>query len=328
MSTKSTTPAPSFLQVYTQVRRNRMKHSFLRQINKCVDWRGIRTLLNKKYTKTQNAVGTPAYDALMMFKILLLQTWYGLSDYEVEERINDSILFSEFLNLDMGVAAPDHSTISRFRLELTRLGVMDKLLKELNKQLKKQGSSHIDHGAIIDASIVYQYELKSRKPGVDTEARWVRKGRRYRYGYKKHVLTDNQGLVEALITTPANCSDTVMLPDLIERAELPEGISVLADKGYCSKKNSHCLTSHGLIDGIMHKASRGKKLTDTERSLNKIISKTRSLIERTFGSIRLWFSGGRCRYRGLERTHTQNILEVMAYNLKRMPRLLILQSVK
>ena len=77
MSTKSTTPAPSFLQVYTQVRRNRMKHSFLRQINKCVDWRGIRTLLNKKYTKTQNAVGNPAYDALMMFKILLLQTWYG-----------------------------------------------------------------------------------------------------------------------------------------------------------------------------------------------------------------------------------------------------------
>ena len=77
MSPKSTTPAPSFLQVYTQVRRNRMKHSFLRQINKCVDWRGIRTLLNKKYTKTQNAVGNPAYDALMMFKILLLQTWYG-----------------------------------------------------------------------------------------------------------------------------------------------------------------------------------------------------------------------------------------------------------
>ena len=72
-----------------------MKHSFLRQISACVGWRGIRTLLNKKYTKTQNATGNPAYDALMMFKILLLQTWYGLSDYEVEERINDSLLFSE-----------------------------------------------------------------------------------------------------------------------------------------------------------------------------------------------------------------------------------------
>ena len=108
MPTKQTESAPSFLQVYTQVRRDRMKHSFLRQISACVDWRGIRTLLNKKYTKTQNATGNPAYDALMMFKILLLQTWYGLSDYEVKERINDSLLFSEFLLLGMGLPAPDH----------------------------------------------------------------------------------------------------------------------------------------------------------------------------------------------------------------------------
>ena len=90
----------------------------------------------------------------MMFKTLLLQTWYGLSDYEVEERINDSLLFSEFLLLDMGLPAPDHSTICRFRAELTRLGIMDKLLRELNKQFKKHGISRIDQGAIVDASIV------------------------------------------------------------------------------------------------------------------------------------------------------------------------------
>ncbi len=107
MPTKQSESALSFLQVYTQVRRDHMKHSFLRQISACVDWRGIRTLLNKKYTKTQNATGNPAYDALMMFKILLLQTWYGLSDYEVEERINDSLLFSEFLLLDMCSRAPN-----------------------------------------------------------------------------------------------------------------------------------------------------------------------------------------------------------------------------
>ena len=208
----------------------------------------------------------------MIFKILLLQTWYGLSDYEVEERINDSLLFSEFLLLDMGLPAPDHSTICRFRAELTRLGTMDKLLRELNKQFKKHGISRIDQGAIVDASIVdsphapdgsilievaddredlrteeeqaqeqaYQYELKSRKPGVDTEARWVRKCRHYRYGYKKHVLTDGQGLVESIITTPANCADTVVLPELIEKAELTQGVSVLADKGdHCASPSLH-----------------------------------------------------------------------------------------
>ena len=108
---------------------------------------------------------------------------------------------------------------------------MDKLLRELNKQFKKHGISRIDQGAIVDASIVdsphapdgsilievaddredlrteeaqaqeqaYQYELKSHKPGVDTEARWVRKGRHYRYGYKKYVLTE--GLIERIHRT-------------------------------------------------------------------------------------------------------------------------------
>ena len=254
MSTKQTESAPSFLQVYTQVRRDRMKHSFLRHITACVNWRGICTLLNKKYTKTNNAIGNPAYDALMMFKIILLQTWYGLSDYEVEE-CNESILFSEFLVLDMGLPSPDHSTISRFRTELTRLGIMDKLIRELNKQFQRHGISRIDQGAIVDDSIVdspyapdgsilievadnredlrsedeqtqeetYQYELKSRKPGVDTEDCWGRKGQQYWYGYKKHVLTDDRGLVKALITTPANCADTLVFPDLLDQSELTRG---------------------------------------------------------------------------------------------------------
>ena len=360
MSTKPTESTPSFLQVYTQVRRDRMKHSFLRQINSCVDWRGIRTLLNKKYTKTQNAIGNPAYDALLLFKILLLEIWYGLSDYEVEERINDSLLFSEFLVLDVGFPSPDHSTISRFRSELTRLGIMDKLLRELNKQFKKHGISRIDQGAIVDASIVdspyspdgsvvievaedredtrsdeartqeeaYHCELKSGKPGVDSKARWVHKGRHYRYGYRKHVLTDEQGLVETVLTTSANCSDTVVLPELIKKSKLPGGISVLADKGYCSKKNSEYLARQGLIDGIMLKAHRGQVLSESQKRLNRMISKTRCLIERTFGSIRRWFCGGQCCYRGLAKTHTRNILEAMAYNLKRMPGLLVLQGAK
>ena len=78
----------------------------------------------------------------------------------------------------------------------------------------------------------------------------------------------------------------------------------------------------------MLKAQKGMKLSERQREFNKFISKTRCLIERTFGSIRRWFMGGRCRYRGLERTHTQNVLEAMVYNLKRMQRLLMLQGSK
>ena len=74
---------------------------------------------------------------LMLFKILLLETWYNLSDYQVEERIDDSITFSRFIKLGSEYTAPDHSTISRFRTALTELGLMDKLMRELNKQFKK-----------------------------------------------------------------------------------------------------------------------------------------------------------------------------------------------
>ena len=74
-------------------------------------------------------------------------------------------------------------------------------------------------------------------------------------------------------------------PELIEKAELTQGVSVRADKGYCSKKNSACLLERGLIDGIMLKAQKGMKLTERQREFNNLISKTRCLIERTFGSI-------------------------------------------
>lgn len=118
-----------------------------------IDWRPIRTLINEKYTKRQNAAGAPAYDVILLFKMLLLQTWYGLSDCALEECVNDSVTFSRFLGLSMEAVSLDHSTISRFRTALTESGLMDKLLKAFNKQLSAHHIS-IKEGVLIDASIV------------------------------------------------------------------------------------------------------------------------------------------------------------------------------
>ena len=90
------------------------------------------------------------------------------------------------------------------------------------------------------------------------------------------MLTDGQGLVESIITTPANCADTVVLPELIEKAELTQGVSVLADKGYCSKKNSACLLEHGLIDGIMLKVQKGRSSQSDKRE-STILSARRAV---------------------------------------------------
>lgn len=136
---------------------------------------------------------------------------------------------------------------------------------------------------------------------------------------QKHCLTNVQGIVQRVITTAANRSDTKELIPLLESINIPQGTAILADKEYTSRENRSYLETHHLQDGIMHKAQRNRALTEQEKQRNKAISPIRTTIERTFGSIRRWFHGGRCRYRGLAKTHTQNILESIAFNLYRTP---------
>lgn len=343
--TKSTNEEVSFADVMLTNRYRKTQNKFLNQVDILIDWRPIRSLINKKYTKRQNAVGAAAYDVIILFKMLLLQTWYNLSDCALEERINDSISFSRFLGLKVEDVSPDHSTLSRFRTTLTELGLMDKLLKAFNKQLVCHHIS-IKSGILIDASIVetphkpdgritievagdredgrsaeameaeerYQACVVRQRKGTDPEARWVFK-RGYRYGFKKHVISNVQGIVQKIITTPANRSDVKEFIPLLDGEELPEGTAVLADKGYASRENRDYLERRNLQDGIMRKAFRNRALTAEEKAINKRISPIRGTIERSFGGIKRWFHGGRCRYRGLSKAHTQNILEGIAYNL-------------
>ena len=90
----------------------------------------------------------------MLFKILLLEEWYHLSNDQAEMCINDSFLFSTFIELDLSTPAPDHSTICRFRNELNKLKLWDELLDALNRQLAEHDILQIKEGALVDATIV------------------------------------------------------------------------------------------------------------------------------------------------------------------------------
>ena len=70
------------------------------------------------------------------------------------------------------------------------------------------------------------------KKFCDPDANWVKKGKVSTYGYKAHTMTDSNGIVVYMEVTSANVHDTVMFPDLIEKAQLSEGDTVYADKGY------------------------------------------------------------------------------------------------
>lgn len=338
----------SFSSISVQSRRT--KSEFFDQIKELLDWKLIEKEIRKYYTKGISVSGRRSYSGLLLFKISLLQTWYGLSDYEVEEQLYDSLSFMKFTGLTLEDDVPDHSVISRFRTILTQKKAYEKLMNHINNQLTAK-EILVKKGVIIDASITdterkprgkKEYEItaanadtsasKETTPPVvsvkaqshvDTDAAWTIKRGKLRYGYKKHVATNQEGLILSLHTTAANESDMNYLDQVATAAATPKGTRVLADKGYCSKENRTTLEEKGYKDGIMHKGVRGKGLNNHQQKFNKIVSKTRYKIERTFGSIKRWFKTGVARYVGLAKMHTQHIMEAIAYNLYRAPRIVV-----
>lgn len=146
-------PNSSLADTVCDLRLKKVSMTFVDQVDKLIDWNKVRNTIEKKYTKRANAIGNPAYDCILLFKILLLQQWYNLSDPGVEERINDSLSFSRFLGLSIDEVSPDHSTISRFRKVLNKQGLMEPLLAEIDVQLDKYWV-FVGKGVLVDASIV------------------------------------------------------------------------------------------------------------------------------------------------------------------------------
>jgi len=195
----------SFTAMY--VSRRKLKSEFFAQINKLVDWKEIEALIQKHYTKGLSVAGRPSYPGLLLFKMCLLQTWYGLSDYEVEEKVNDSLSFMQFVGLRLEDEVPDHCVISRFRSALTNKDAFEKIFEQINTQLESRGLI-VKTGAIVDATVtdsprkpkgkttyaiaddrkeedrseldtrkeaVQKQLIKITQPGVDTEAAWIKK---------------------------------------------------------------------------------------------------------------------------------------------------------
>jgi len=107
-------------------------------------------------------------------------------------------------------------------------------------------------------------------------------------------------MVLGIVTTGANESDIKHLDDVLAKLDLPKKASVKTDKGYKSKENDSVISKRKLRNHVMHKAAKGEPLTERELLFNKHISKVRYQVERTFGSMKLWFRGGTARYVGLE----------------------------
>lgn len=137
--------------------RRRLSNTFLDRIDALIEWKTIEKVLRRKYRKTASADGRPACPALSMFKLLLLQRWYGLSDPGLEEEVHDRISFIRFSGFSVSSTLPDHSTICRFRNVLLEFS----LFEEINRQLEEKGVLvKRSQGAILGATIIES----SRRP--------------------------------------------------------------------------------------------------------------------------------------------------------------------
>nr|WP_269746446.1 transposase [Leptospira noguchii] len=122
-----------------------------------------------------------------MFKIIVLQKLYNLSDRQTEYQINDRFTFQRFLGVGEHEKLPDEKTIWVYRERLIREGSDRILFSKLSYWIQRSGFE-LKAGAIVDATIISvpfketpkkkmkrSNKIKYQKHGKKTAANSVRK---------------------------------------------------------------------------------------------------------------------------------------------------------
>jgi transposase, IS5 family len=303
------------------VGRRKGQNERLERIGALLNWGRIEQLLSAVYAAGE---GRPAYRPLVMLRALLLQQWYRLSDPELEEALSDRLSFRRFVGLSLEEEVPDHSTLSRFRTQMTQRGLSAQVFAEVNRQLERRGLM-VKHGTLIDASLIEASVTPPRDaastPGegstLDPDADWTRrKGGGSHFGYKAHVAVDQgSGLIRKALLTSAKVNDSEVADQLICGDEQ----TVYADKAYDSNARRELLARLGIGDGIMRRARWGTARRPDPKLVarNLKLSPIRSAVERSFAAMKQWYGYQRVRYRGLARNGLQLHLICIAINLRR-----------
>ena len=185
----------------------------LELISKVIDFEAFRASLEKKLLtkdKKNNAEAKP-FDVVLMFKIIILQRYYGLGDTQIEYQIIDRLSFKKFLGLESGDKVPDEKTVWLFREKMTTSGLVEEMFTQFNKYLEEKGVI-MNEGKMIDASFTvaprqrntreenkkikegkgdeFWNDKPDKKKHKDIDARWTKKNGETFYGYKNHTKVD------------------------------------------------------------------------------------------------------------------------------------------
>jgi IS5 family transposase len=309
------------------------KDHILRIIDKSVDFSFVNDLVKDAYCVDN---GRPAWSPLLMFKVIFLQFLYDLSDYRIEEELNDRLSFKMFVGLDVEETPPDHSVISRFR---DRLGP-ERFREIFNRVVSIARSKGLvsDRLHIIDSTDVKAkvdlYRLKKEHKDDDPTSyidnhspdKDARPGRKHKgvqfYGYKAHCVMDAQSeIIVNTDTTPGNVKDLKMLKPLTESSPPPKVIT--ADKGYDCQDNHKYLSDRRIRNGIILKSNHTRKyLAVHVKRISNIAKTYRSLIEHKLADLKKHHGLRNARYWGTIKLRIQTYIATTCANIKRMAKLL------
>lgn len=346
--------APGFFDIDERLADLSAKGDDLERLAGVVDFELFRAALEAAVSRGDRSKGgRPPFDAVLMFKILLLQAMHSLSDERAEYLIKDRLSFMRFLGLSLSDAVPDANTIWTFREALKKAEAIDALFARFAETLRSSGFLAM-RGQIVDATIVAAPKQRNTiaekqaikegrvpddwqdKPAKlaqkDRDARWTVKYTKAKpredgslpavdlaipaFGYKNHVSIDRaHGLIRAWTTTNAAAHDGARLEDVLDRSNTAS--DVWADTAYRSAKNEAMLAARGLVSRIHRKKPKGKPMPERTRIANAQKSKIRSKVEHVFAHQK-GLMGLCVRTIGIARAKVKIGLANIAYNMRRL----------
>lgn len=306
-------------------------------IGTSIDFEQFRSLLEKATLQDSYVKGgRPPFDRVMLFKALLIQKIYHLSDDQLEYQINDRLSFMRFLGLELSDKVPDAKTFWFYREALTKTGAIDMAFVLFRDHLRAHGYM-LQEGKIVDASLVKapiqrnsreenarikegdipEDWSEAKKSQKDTDATWTTKHGKHHYGYKNHIKVDSGSkLIDEFEVTTASEHDSQVILELID--ETDEGQPLWADTAYDSAEIRKGLRKCKMGCRIQKKGSRYVTLTKMQMVANTIKAKTRCRVEHVFASIHNRARGFGVRCIGIVRAGAEITLQNLVYNMTRM----------
>lgn len=311
----------------------------LEKLNQVIPWEMFRDILNQVFRKKGKGPGGAShYDYVFMFKIMVLQRFYGMSDEQTEFQIQDRLSFQHFLCITIADDVPDQNTIREFRERLVEAKAVRKLFRKFDNYLDKKGVVG-NEGVIVDATFVDVPRQRNSRdengkikkgevpeewkdnPAMlrqkDTEARWITKNREKHFGYKNHIKADKRSkIIRNYETSTANVHDSQVIEKLIERRDRNK--KLWADSAYSGEELQKRLADcYGMKPRIIEKAARNRPLKESEKKANRAKSSIRVRVEHIFGFLTNSMKAMFIRTIGRLRADGINGLNNLVYNMCR-----------